>query len=137
MKDTYNLQRFVNSQNAVYDTVISELETGKKETHWMWFIFPQLKGLGGSPKSQYYGISDLREAWDYLKHPVLGPRLEECVLTADASSCVFDAVDQKKWVSSLSLFALASLSEPPPNIYLEILRRSGGFDKGTLEILQR
>src|SRR4029078_12612654 len=78
MNDVFNLERFVEAQDAVYDDVLAELKRGRKTSHWMWFVFPQLKGLGSSPMSQRFAISSLDEARAYLKHPVLGPRLIEC-----------------------------------------------------------
>lgn len=76
--DPYRLQRFVNAQNPVIDAVCSELRGGRKEGHWMWFIFPQIQGLGHSQTAREFAISSLNEAEAYLKHPVLGPRLREC-----------------------------------------------------------
>src|SRR5262245_61759822 len=77
--DPFNLQRFVDAQSAVYETVLRELHDGRKTTHWIWFIFPQEKGLGRSAMSERYAIGSLEEARAYLAHPVLGPRLKECV----------------------------------------------------------
>jgi uncharacterized protein (DUF1810 family) len=77
--DVFDLDRFVNAQDPVIATVLHELRAGRKETHWMWFVFPQLRGLGRSPMAQHYGINDLAEARAYLGHVVLRSRLEECV----------------------------------------------------------
>ena len=77
-KDPYNLNRFINAQDPVYPTVLQELGSGQKQTHWMWFIFPQVVGLGRSPTSQYYAIMSKAEAFAYLRHPVLGKRIREC-----------------------------------------------------------
>lgn len=74
----FRLERFVEAQDRVFDTVLKELRVGRKESHWMWFVFPQLKGLGKGFKSEYYGIENIEEARAYLAHPVLGERLEEC-----------------------------------------------------------
>jgi uncharacterized protein (DUF1810 family) len=71
--DPYNLQRFIDAQQSVFDTVIAELEQGRKRGHWIWFIFPQLKGLGHSANSEFFGIASVQEAAAYLQHPVLGP----------------------------------------------------------------
>src|ERR1700745_1326563 len=80
MSDPYDLQRFVDAQNPVYDQVCAELRDGRKRTHWMWFVFPQIAGLGSSPMAQRYAIGSLDEAQAYLAHPVLGERLRECAL---------------------------------------------------------
>ena len=76
--DRYALERFVEAQERVYDAVLGELRSGRKRSHWIWFVFPQLRGLGHSPAAQHYGISSLDEARAYLAHDVLGPRLREC-----------------------------------------------------------
>lgn len=78
MDDPFNLERFVNAQAAVFEQVLAELRAGEKRTHWIWFIFPQMKGLGRSSQSIYFGIGSLEEAVAYLRHPVLGPRLGRC-----------------------------------------------------------
>lgn len=80
MDDPYNLQRFVDAQSEVYAEVTRELRDGRKRTHWIWFIFPQLKGLGRSSYAEFFGIGSLLEAQAYLAHPVLGPRLRECAV---------------------------------------------------------
>ena len=79
MSDPYDLRRFVDAQDAVLETVLAELRAGSKTSHWMWFIFPQLRGLGRSSTAQFYGIGSLDEARAYLAHPLLGPRLRQCV----------------------------------------------------------
>jgi uncharacterized protein (DUF1810 family) len=81
MSDPYDLERFVTAQEAVFDTVIEELKAARKQTHWMWFIFPQLRDLGRSATAKFYGISSLKEAQTYLGHPLLGPRLILCART--------------------------------------------------------
>ena len=78
MTDEYNLQRFLDAQGHVYDTVLDELRAGEKSSHWMWFIFPQITGLGHSGMAQKFAMTSLEEAEDYLQHPTLGPRLREC-----------------------------------------------------------
>ena len=78
MVDPYNLQRFVDAQSDIYRDVTRELSAGRKETHWMWFVFPQLTGLGRTPTARHFGIASLAEACAYLAHPVLGSRLREC-----------------------------------------------------------
>ncbi len=98
MPDPFNLKRFDDAQAGVYPTALSEIHRGRKQTHWMWFIFPQLLGLGSSPMARRYGIASIDEARAYLDHPVLGQRLRECVTalqdlpSADAAE-VFGAVD--------------------------------------------
>src|SRR5690242_17701483 len=84
MTDPYNLQRFVDAQEPVFTRALAELKQGRKRGHWIWFIFPQLKGLGHSANSEFYGISGLPEAVAYLEHPVLGPRLLECTRAVNA-----------------------------------------------------
>ena len=79
MNDPYNLQRFIDAQDGIFGTALAELRAGSKQSHWMWFIFPQLSALGRSSKAQFYGISSLGEAQAYLDHSLLGPRLRECV----------------------------------------------------------
>ena len=86
--DPFDLARFVIAQAGVFDGALEELRTGRKRTHWMWFVFPQLRGLGISPTAQHYGISSLREAAAYLQHPVLGPRLQAAMSAVQASPAV-------------------------------------------------
>ena len=112
-----DLGRFVAAQQPVYDTVRAELRRGRKENHWMWFVFPQIAGLGRSAKAQRYAIRSLAEAQAYLAHPVLGARLRECVellLRASDRSAenIFGAVDSTKLRSSLTLFAEAAPEKP-------------------------
>ena len=107
--DPYNLQRFVEAQDPVYADVLAELKVGRKATHWMWFVFPQLAGLGQSRMSVFYSIASQAEADAYLAHPVLGPRLRECtklVIEADAARLedIFGTVDSAKFRSCMSLF---------------------------------
>ena len=108
--DPYDLQRFVDAQEPVYDAVISELTDGRKRSHWIWFVFPQLRGLGSSPTAVRYGISSREEAVAYLAHEVLGPRLRECtrlVAQIDGRSVeeIFGWPDYLKVRSSMTLFA--------------------------------
>ena len=108
--DPYNLQRFVDAQNGVFDTALAELRAGSKQSHWMWFIFPQLGGLGRSPTAQFYAIASLDEAHAYLAHPLLGRRLRqsiEALLPCAGKRSVeqiLGAVDAMKLRSSLTLF---------------------------------
>ena len=104
--DPHNLQRFVDAQERVYSRVLGELLRGRKDSHWMWFIFPQLKGLGYTATANYYGIASLDEARAYLAHPQLGPRLAECVALV-ASPRMFWYPDDLKFRSSITLFARA------------------------------
>jgi len=110
MSDPHDLQRFIDAQESIYETALAELRAGSKRSHWMWFIFPQLRGLGLSPTAQFYGIDSLDEATAYLGHPLLGTRLRECV---DAilpwsgrlgAEVIFGATDALKLRSSLTLF---------------------------------
>jgi uncharacterized protein (DUF1810 family) len=106
MPDPHNLQRFVEAQERVYDRALEELRRGRKESHWMWFIFPQLKGLGHSGTADYYGIASRDEARAYLSHPVLGSRLRECLALVSSPS-IFPYPDDLKFRSCLTLFARA------------------------------
>jgi len=113
--DRFNLQRFLKAQDPVLAEVVAELRSGRKRTHWMWFIFPQVAGLGFSPTSQFYAIGSVEEARAYLDHPVLGRRLRQCVailLAGEGSSAftIFGQPDTMKFQSSLTLFA--GISEP-------------------------
>ncbi len=111
--DPFDLRRFVDAQDRVYETVLAELRNGAKRSHWIWFVFPQLQGLGHSATAQHYGISSLDEARAYLAHPVLGPRLRECtrlVAVIDGRSVdeIFGWPDNLKVRSSMTLFAHAT-----------------------------
>jgi uncharacterized protein (DUF1810 family) len=117
--DLYHLQRFVAAQDAgrTYDHAAAELRAGRKTSHWMWFIFPQIAGLGYSPASQMYAITSLDEARAYLAHPVLGARLIDCAtiltgLTGRTAEQIFGEVDALKLRSSVTLFMHAAPSEP-------------------------
>ena len=117
MTDRHDLQRFVDAQAPVIDRVRAELADGRKRSHWMWFIFPQIAGLGFSPMAQRYAISSLGEARAYLAHPVLGPRLEDCtrlVLTVEDSTAsdIFGWPDDMKFRSSMTLFTQAAPDNP-------------------------
>jgi len=110
MRADNDLERFVDAQDGVYDTVRRELQAGCKATHWMWFVFPQLRGLGLSETARYYGLASATEARAYLDHPVLGARLRECVelvLRIDGRSAraIFGTPDDVKLRSSMTLFA--------------------------------
>lgn len=117
MADPFDLERFVQAQDAVMDDVRRELRAGRKRTHWMWFVFPQLRALGRSATAQHYGISSLAEARAYMAHPVLGPRLTECaelVLAVQERSAhdIFASPDDMKLRSCMTLFAAAAPDIP-------------------------
>jgi uncharacterized protein (DUF1810 family) len=137
MDDPYDLQRFVEAQDAggTYRTAVRELRRGRKETHWMWFVFPQIAGLGQSPTAQYYAISGLPEASAYLGHPVLGPRLAECAqvlnqLPGSDVVAIFGPIDAQKLQSSMTLFSRTDPDEP---VFRGVLDRyfAGQSDDGT------
>jgi len=116
MDDSFNLQRFVDAQAPIYSQALDELERGQKASHWMWFIFPQVEGLGRSATAQQYAISSAEEAQAYLQHAVLGPRLVECVnallgLDGRTAEQIFGGTDTLKLRSSLTLFLAASGGE--------------------------
>ena len=113
MSDPYNLQRFVDAQAPVYARAVAELRAGQKQSHWMWFIFPQIKGLGSSPAAQRFAIASRGEAKAYLDHPLLGPRLHECTrlvtnLQGRSIEDILGYPDDLKFRSSMSLFAKAT-----------------------------
>ncbi|HVW76340.1 MAG TPA: DUF1810 domain-containing protein [Alloacidobacterium sp.] len=112
MSDAFDLQRFVDAQQSVYAQACAELREGEKRSHWMWFIFPQLRGLGQSSMAVRFGISSIQEASAYLAHPVLGPRLRECTGLVNAIEGrsieqIFGHTDGMKFRSSMTLFAEA------------------------------
>jgi uncharacterized protein (DUF1810 family) len=127
VEDPFNLERFVQAQdaNGTYHRALGELADGSKESHWMWFIFPQVAGLGQSPTSRRYAITSLAEARAYLGHPVLGPRLLECARAVAAHTGVsavriFGGIDARKLQSSMTLFLRADPAEP---VFQEVLDR--------------
>ena len=133
------LERFVTAQAPVFETALRELKAGRKQSHWMWFIFPQLKGLGYSPTAQFYGIASLAEAKAYLEHLLLGPRLLACteaVLQSSASSLreLFGSPDNLKFCSSMTLFDLAA---PDHDLFERALDRwcNGQRDENTQRLL--
>ena len=140
MKDDYNLQRFVDAQAGVFEGVCAELRRGRKTGHWMWFIFPQLRGLGSSPMAEYYGIASLAEARAYMEDPQLGERLMECsriVTLIEGRSLreIFGTPDDMKFKSSMTLFAHAV---PENSVFIEALNQccGGKFDSLTLDRLR-
>lgn len=135
------LAEFVAAQNAVYDKVRRELTAGSKESHWIWFIFPQMAGLGFSPMSRKFGIASEAEARSYLKHSVLGPRLRECTqlvlaLPVRSIDTVLDYPDDLKFRSSMTLFAAVA---PEESIFKAALDRffGGEQDPATIALLQQ
>jgi len=124
MNDPFDLERFVSAQDPVYDGVREELRAGQKRGHWMWFTFPQLRGLGSSAMATKYGISSRQEAEAYLRHPVLGPRLEECTRLVNAVERrsieqIFGYPDELKFRSSLTLFRIVAQDSRIFNYALE------------------
>jgi uncharacterized protein (DUF1810 family) len=140
--DPYSLGRFVSAQNAAgtYERAVAELRAGRKQSHWMWFVFPQIAGLGRSPMARRYAISSLDEARAYLRHPVLGPRLAECAtILAQApgrsAEQIFGGLDALKLRSSMTLFLRAAPDAEP--VYGQVLSQYfGGIpDPSTDELL--
>ena len=114
MDDRYDLQRFVDAQNPVIERVLAELRTGRKRSHWMWFVFPQIAGLGNSEMNRRYAIASRDEAAAYLKHPVLGPRLRDCtrlvnLVQGSTAHQIFGSPDDMKFCSSMTLFSNLAL----------------------------
>jgi uncharacterized protein (DUF1810 family) len=141
MADPFDLQRFVGAQARNYADAIAELRRGRKTSHWMWYVFPQIAGLGSSAMAQTYAIGSLDEARAYLAHPVLGPRLRECVAAVQAvegrsAHAILGSPDDMKLRSSLTLFAAAAPDEP---LFRDALARyfAGAPDPRTLEKLGR
>ena len=137
--DPYRLERFVEAQDGVYPRALSELHAGRKASHWMWFVFPQVAGLGSSPTSQRYAIGSLEEARAYLEHPVLGARLIECaraLLTHPDRGAreIMGSPDDAKLRSSMTLFALAADAEP---LFQQVLDTffAGDRDQRTVDLL--
>jgi uncharacterized protein (DUF1810 family) len=140
--DPYDLQRFVDAQDGVYPTVLDELRLGRKRSHWIWFVFPQLRGLGRSPTAHHYGISSREEAKAYLAHDTLGPRLRECVrlvAAIDGSSAdeIFGWPDNLKVRSSMTLFARATDDPDIQADFRAVLDKfyDGEDDPATVELL--
>ncbi|HEV2533082.1 DUF1810 domain-containing protein [Phenylobacterium sp.] len=139
--DPFHLQRFVDAQAPVYATALAELKRGRKQSHWMWFVFPQVAGLGLSPTAQLYAISAIDEARAYLAHPVLGPRLRDATAAVNAVAGrtaheIFGSPDDLKFRSSMTLFAEVG---PRESVFRAALDRyfGGQPDPRTLELLGR
>jgi uncharacterized protein (DUF1810 family) len=140
MPDPYNLQRFVDAQAPVYSRVLAELRAGQKQSHWMWFVFPQLTGLGSSPIAQKYAVGSLSEAQAYLAHDLLGPRLQECTRLVIAAARrplgeILGYPDDLKFRSSMTLFERAAAAQD--SVFGEALHVffNGAPDTRTLELL--
>ena len=140
-RDALDLDRFATAQTLVFEAALAELKAGRKRTHWMWFIFPQLRGLGHSPTAQFYAIASLDEARAYHAHPLLGPRLDLCTRTVLESRVrslneLFGSPDDLKFRSCMTLFEIAVPSVP---LFGEALERwcGGERDERTLELLAR
>lgn len=138
--DKYNLTRFIEAQSEVYPIALRELQEGCKRSHWMWYIFPQLKPLGHSYNSKFYGLSGVDEASEYLKDPILGQRLREVSLTilnlpTDNAREIFGGIDSVKLRSSMTLFDIAS----PNDVFARVLDKyfNGKRDYHTITIIQR
>jgi uncharacterized protein (DUF1810 family) len=133
--DPHNLQRFLDAQHPIYGQVRDELQAGRKETHWMWFIFPQIKGLGSSPTAHKYAIQSLDEAKAYLNHPLLGFRLRECTqlvngIVGRSIKDIFGYPDHLKFHSSMTLFGHVSTNE---KVFADALTKyfNGQLDRKT------
>jgi uncharacterized protein (DUF1810 family) len=141
INDRFDLTRFINAQEMVYARVLFELRNGRKRSHWMWFIFPQIDGLGSSSTTKRYAIESFEEAQEYLKHPLLGKRLRECaeaVLAIEGRSVseIFGYPDDMKLKSSMTLFENVAGSD---SIFSSILDKyfNGARDSGTLNLLEK
>jgi uncharacterized protein (DUF1810 family) len=139
--DPYDLNRFLRAQADDYEQALSEIQSGQKRTHWMWYIFPQLDGLAFSSTSKYYSIKSVEEAKAYLDHPVLGPRLLECAeavvrVEGRSARAIFGSPDDLKLRSCATLFACVS---PPGSVFDRLLGKyyGSGRDDKTLRLLGR
>jgi uncharacterized protein (DUF1810 family) len=135
-----NLTPFLEAQENIYIQALTEIKSGKKQSHWMWYIFPQIKGLGHSSTSQFYGINNIVEAKEYLIHPILGARLRKIsnvLLESDKSDAfeIFGSPDYMKLKSSMTLFAIATDEEN--NVFKKVLDKffNSSYDRRTLELL--
>ena len=137
--DPFDLERFVSAQSGSYARALDEIRAGRKRSHWIWFVFPQIRGLGLSPTSQHYGISGIDEARAYLSHPVLGPRLVECAeallaLKGRTASAIMPYPDDLKLRSSMTLFERVA---GPGSVFSRVIEEyyQGHRDERTLELL--
>lgn len=136
-----NLNRFLKAQENEYDQALSEIKSGRKRSHWMWYIFPQYKGLGFSETSKFYSIQDFNEARAYLMHPILGSRLREItnellMIAENNANNIFGSPDDMKLKSSMTLFGSVDTSGEKP--FLKVLDKffKGHFDKKTLDLIK-
>jgi uncharacterized protein (DUF1810 family) len=139
--DPFDLDRFVRAQEGDYERALAEISSGRKRSHWMWFVFPQYAGLGPSEMSQRYAIKSLAEAKAYLAHPILGPRLAECAgavlnLNGRSANDIFGSPDDMKLKSCATLFTLVS---PDDSVFHRIIEEyfDGSLDKNTLELVRQ
>lgn len=139
-EDRFNLARFLEAQEDTFDAALAEIREGRKQSHWMWFIFPQIAGLGFSAMSQRYAIKSLSEAEAYLKHPILGPRLRESAQAAvdiqgRSANQIFGSPDDAKLRSSVTLFAQVPAADP---VFQQVLNKyfDGRPDEQTLRLLK-
>jgi uncharacterized protein (DUF1810 family) len=139
--DPFDLDRFVRAQNPVFASALEELQAGRKRSHWMWFVFPQMRGLGHSSTALSYGVGSLDEARAYLAHPVLGPRLLLCTQTVletrgRSLSVIFGSPDDMKFCSSMTLFAVAA--GKGGSVFAQAVERycGGRMDDRTLALLE-
>jgi len=137
--DPFSLSRFVEAQEQNYDQALAEIKSGRKRSHWMWYVFPQLDGLAFSSTSKHYAIKSLDEARAYLQHPVLGPRLLDCAdallqIQGRTAYQIFGSPDDLKLKSSATLFAHVS---PAGSVFHQVLAKyyRGGADEKTLQLL--
>jgi len=138
--DPFDLERFVEAQSGTYESAVAEIRSARKQSHWMWFVFPQLQGLGNSAMARRYAIGGIAEARAYLSHPVLGARLHECAEALEAldsgesATAIFGSTDAMKLRSSLTLFAQAA---GPRSIFERLLEKyfAGLRDEHTVAML--
>jgi uncharacterized protein (DUF1810 family) len=141
MAEHKDLVRFLEAQNHVYLKALEEIKNGQKRSHWMWYIFPQMKGLGSSENARFFGIKSLDEATAYVQHPILGKHLIEitkALLTIEGKSAsdIFGYPDDLKLHSSMTLFSKVENADP---VFNEVIKKyfNGGLDQGTLKILEQ
>ena len=141
--DLFDLRRFVRAQEGIYEQALAEVRSGRKRTHWMWFVFPQINGLGFSPMAKKYAIKSIDEAREYLKHPVLGSRLIACsealiVIDGQSASEIFWYPDDLKLHSSMTLFAM-TVRSPGDSVFHKVLKKyfRGDLDASTVTIVKR
>ena len=141
MTDKFDLERFVKAQEATFDSALAELKAGLKETHWMWFIFPQVSGLGSSEIARRFAIKSIEEAREYLEHPVLGPRLKRCAqallgIEGKSATDIFSSPDDLKLRSSMTLFSFLAGKD---SVFQSVLDKyfDGEPDRRTIDILHR